>query len=582
MPLRRRENESSISRTVDYAIVRILAEAPTLTEATPELLQRIGETLGFEVGAIWALDRDEEILRYVNSWQAPGVDADEFLELTRTVSFAPGVGLPGRVWATDETVWIRDVTQETNFPRAAAAVEAGLHSAVGFPIRGKAGFLGAIEFFTKEIRKPYPDLTGLMAVAGGHIGQFIERTRAEEEVRRSEALKAAMVESALDALITIDHKGCILEFNPAAEKVFGYAREEVLGQEMAPLVIPPRFRERHRRGLERYLATGEGTILDKRIELTAMRADESEFPIELAITRIGTQDPPMFTGYVRDITDRRRDEEALQFLVKASAALDASLDLDETLNTLARLTVPQLADACMVDLLEQDGAIRRAAYAAADPSWGSVLEELQRHRIDPYGPHPIARVMRTGKVELVPDISEPFRREISETQEYYDALTKWPAKSVLIVPLHVRTNVRGTMALASFSSERTYGADEISLLEDLGRRAGNALDNARLFDERTRMARMLQQSLLPPQLPHVPGAEVAARFQPADPVGEVGGDFYDLFDTGRGAWVVAIGDVAGRGAEAAAITVLARHTIRAASIRDADPAMILKIRSRTA
>jgi len=370
MPLRRRENESSISRTVDYAIVRILAEAPTLTEATPELLQRIGETLGFEVGAIWALDRDEEILRYVNSWQAPGVDADEFLELTRTVSFAPGVGLPGRVWATDETVWIRDVTQETNFPRAAAAVEAGLHSAVGFPIRGKAGFLGAIEFFTKEIRKPYPDLTGLMAVAGGHIGQFIERTRAEEEVRRSEALKAAMVESALDALITIDHKGCILEFNPAAEKVFGYAREEVLGQEMAPLVIPPRFREGHRRGLERSLATGEGTILDKRIELRAMRADESEFPIGLAITRIGTQDPPMFTGYVRDITDRRRDEEALQFLVKASATLDASLDPDETLNTLARLTVPQLAGACMVDLLEQDGAIRRAAYAAADPSWG--------------------------------------------------------------------------------------------------------------------------------------------------------------------------------------------------------------------
>src|SRR5438876_9970924 len=116
MPLRRRENESGISRTVDYAIVRILAEAPTLAEATPELLQRIGEALGFELRAIWVLDREEEILRYVNTWQAPGVDADDFLELSRTIRFAPGVGLPGRVWATGEPAWIEDVTRERNFP----------------------------------------------------------------------------------------------------------------------------------------------------------------------------------------------------------------------------------------------------------------------------------------------------------------------------------------------------------------------------------------------------------------------------------------------------------------------------------
>jgi PAS domain S-box-containing protein len=577
MPLRRRQSESATSRAVDYAIVRILAEAPTLAEATPELLECIGEALGFELGAIWVLDRDEEIMRYVDTWQARGVEAENFLDLTRTISFAPGVGLPGRVWATGEPAIIGDVMREENFPRAAAAGEAGLHSAVGFPIRGKTGFLGVIEFYTTDIRRPSAELIELLTFSGGHIGQFIERMQGEEEVRRSEELKTAMLESALDGVIAIDHKGCILEFNPAAEKTFGYARADVLGEEMANLVVPPRFRDRHRRGLERFLATGESTILDRRIELTATRSDESEFPVELAIARIGTEEPPMFIGYVRDITDRRKKDEALQFLVRASAALDVSLELNETMQTLARLTVPYLADGCMVDLLELDGTIRRAAHAAADASWEPVLEELQRHPIDPSGPHPIARAMTTGQIELVPDVSEPFRREISQTEEYYEALSKWPAKSALIVPIRVRDRILGTMALASFSSERTYGADEISLLEELGRRAGNALENARLFDERTRIARMLQQSLLPPHLPHVPGAEVAARFQPADVVGEVGGDFYDVFDTGSGVWAIAIGDVAGRGPEAAAITVLARHTIRAASIREADPAAILKV-----
>src|SRR5207249_1544449 len=104
---------------------------------------------------------------------------------------------------------------------------------------------------------------------------------------------------------------------PAAERMFGYEREEVIGQDMASLIIPPRLRDRHRRGLERFSATGEGPILGRRIELPGMRADGTEFAAELSITRIGDQEPPMFTGSMRDVTDRRRDEEALQFLVRA-------------------------------------------------------------------------------------------------------------------------------------------------------------------------------------------------------------------------------------------------------------------------
>ena len=139
-----------------------------------------------------------------------------------------------------------------------------------------------------------------------------ERKRAEQELRRSDARKAAILDSALDCIVTIDHEGCITEFNPAAERAFGYRRDQVLGQQLANVIVPPALRERHRQGLARYLATGETRVLGQRIEMTAVRAGGSEFPIELAITRIPLDGPPSFTGYLRDITERKRAEETLR------------------------------------------------------------------------------------------------------------------------------------------------------------------------------------------------------------------------------------------------------------------------------
>ncbi len=134
----------------------------------------------------------------------------------------------------------------------------------------------------------------------------------ERELKRSEARKAAILESALDCIVTIDHEGCITEFNPPAEHTFGYRRNEVLGKHLADVIIPPSLREKHRQGFARYLATGEARVLGKRIEMTAVRADGSEFPVELAIARIPLEGPPSFTGYLRDITERKRAEQALR------------------------------------------------------------------------------------------------------------------------------------------------------------------------------------------------------------------------------------------------------------------------------
>jgi PAS domain S-box-containing protein len=139
-----------------------------------------------------------------------------------------------------------------------------------------------------------------------------DRKRAEEKLRRSEARKAAILESALDCIVTIDHEGCIIEINPAAEHTFGHRQDEVVGKQLTDVIIPPSLREKHRQGFARYLATGEARVLGKRLEMTAVRAGGSEFPVELAVTRIPLEGPPSFTGYLRDITERKRAEHALR------------------------------------------------------------------------------------------------------------------------------------------------------------------------------------------------------------------------------------------------------------------------------
>jgi len=294
------------------AVTRILAESSTLAEATPGILRAVCETLEWQLGGLWAVDPSANVLRLVEMWRASPGDVSAFVDLSRRTAFPPGVGLPGRVWASGMPAWIPDVVEDDNFPRAPIAAQVGLHGAFGFPIRIGSDLFGALEFFSHEIRQPDDELLAMMSAIGSQIGQFIERRRAEQAVRDSEARKTAILETALDCIITMDHQGRVIEFNPAAERTFGYDRAEAMGREVADLIIPPALREAHRRGLAGYLATGEGPVLGRRLELPAVRADGTEFPVELSISRIPTDGPPIFTAYVRDITSRKRDEEALR------------------------------------------------------------------------------------------------------------------------------------------------------------------------------------------------------------------------------------------------------------------------------
>jgi two-component system cell cycle sensor histidine kinase/response regulator CckA len=160
-------------------------------------------------------------------------------------------------------------------------------------------------------KAPYHDEHGNVVGVIGISRDITDRKRTEDALRESEGTKAAILRGALDAIVTMDHEGKVRGWNPAAERIFRYAASEVIGRSLAELIVPPAQRPLHVRGLADFLATGQGPILDKRLEMSAVRADGSEFPAELSVTRIQNSGRPLFTGFVRDVTERKRAEETL-------------------------------------------------------------------------------------------------------------------------------------------------------------------------------------------------------------------------------------------------------------------------------
>ncbi|MBI5106188.1 MAG: PAS domain S-box protein [Solirubrobacterales bacterium] len=311
-------HDAAVLLRTEHEVARVLADTGDEASAYPRLLAAIGASLGWEVGAFWMpAGVDGGALRCVEIWQG----SEPFEQTTRATTLAPGEGLPGRVWDSGRPAWIVDVRDEGNFPRGPSATRAGLRTAFCFPVRGATGVLGAMEFLARERREPDDVLLTTMTSLGGRIGQCVERWRAETRLRESDARKSAILNAAFDCIVTMDADGRVVEVNPAAERTFGYAAGEMVGRELAELIIPPALRAAHREGVERYVATGQGRMVGHPVELPAMRADGSEFPVEIAITRPRLPGQPLFTGFIRDVTERRRDEQALRSLAEEQAAL---------------------------------------------------------------------------------------------------------------------------------------------------------------------------------------------------------------------------------------------------------------------
>ena len=393
-----------------------------------------------------------------------------------------------------------------------------------------------------------------------------------------------MFAAALDAVVVMDSDGNVRDWNPSAEEVFGYSWDEAVGHEVAELIIPPAYRGAHRTAFKRYLETRAPTILDRRLQLSALHRDGHEFPVELTITEMPDVEPPLFAGFIRPVVTRtsgdlenERLQQRLAFLAHAGLTLDVSLDLEETMRRLVGLTVPELAELAIIDLLSPGGSIRGAVAAVgSDPAAAAALEEMRRtHPLDLNGRHPVAQVLRTGNSILLPEMSPEMLHDYAQGEEHFQLMMRLRYRSAIVVPLSARGRLLGALSLLRMQEETPYDQHDRLLAETLARRAGLVLENARLYAATRHIARTLQQSLLPRALAEIPGAHVAGRYRAAAVDQDVGGDFYDVFPIAEGRWGIAIGDVCGKGPEAAALTSLARYTIRA--VADRGPEQVLEL-----
>lgn len=302
---------SSVERrlAVQYAIARAFAEADELDDVSAGLLQNLADALGWQSASLWVLAEDGLTLRCaaIHPTDGPLQPWAEY-----TLGFRPeiGVGLPGRVWASGESFWISDTRKDQNFLRQALARAVGLRHGFAFPIRSRGSVVAVVELFAAEVREVDPEQAELLEAVGHQLGSFIERTESRRAVAHSEARKTAILNAAVDGIVVADSEGRVVDFNPAAEALFGRSRDEVLGRRIADVLVPDDLRPQHEAGLARYLATGESRILGRRVRTWAAHADGSRIPVELTITALQIDDRPMFTAFIRDVTRERQAETA--------------------------------------------------------------------------------------------------------------------------------------------------------------------------------------------------------------------------------------------------------------------------------
>ena len=281
---------------------------------------------------------------------------------------------------------------------------------------------------------------------------------------------------------------------------------------------------------------------------------------------------------IEDMTALKTAELRMRVLAESSRILASSLDYAQTLRNVANLAVPVLADWCAVDLV--DANLRRELVVAAHQDPHKVALAARVRQFEPDDLHPesaTGRVLRTGISELYAEITEEQLEEGARSEEHLRLLRDLQMRSALIVPMRVPARTIGVMTLVTAESRRRLTEDDVELAEQLARRAAVAAENARLHTTLSHVAETLQRSLLPEELPDVPGWELAPLYRPSggEQQIDVGGDFYDVFCS-AGVWLVVIGDVTGKGLDAAALTSLLRHSFRFASRHDPRPAAILR------
>src|SRR3954451_937382 len=440
-------------------------------------------------------------------------------------------------------------------------------------------------------------LRATVVIAGGAIAVLAARRR--EHTARAEAISAqltAALSNLAEAVIVQDDEQQLLYANDAAAETLGYASAEVL------LTTP---REQLVADADYFNEDGS-PLLPEDYPTTRVARGEDPGPVTIRIVKRSTGEERwrvtkargvndsrgrtrLVVSVIEDITDRKRSELAQRLLSRTGEALASSVDYEQTLREIAGLAVPELADWCGVNMPDRSGTIRQVAVVHSDPAKVEFARKLAQqyptHTSDDSGS---AQVLRDGRPQLVPEIPDELLSEAVDDPELLELVRGLGMRSVVMVPMVASSGTpTGVISFVNAESGRVFTEDDLKLCTEIGRRAGLAVENARLYSERSTIARTLQRALLPPALPEIPGFGLATLYRPAGQENWVGGDFYDAYEVNggwvgvggdfydayevNGGWMVVVGDVAGRGAPAASLTAFARHVLRTAAQLHDDP-----------
>jgi PAS domain S-box-containing protein len=292
-----------------YAVTRALAESASLDEATPKILQAVCESLGWQFGALWVVDRDADVLRSVESWRNSSVELAEFEKLSQQPAFKRGEGLPGIVWASGEAEWVKDITVNKDYPRRSIAAEAGLHAALCFPIKFGGQTIGAMEFFSREVRPPDETLLHMMENLGSQLGQFIERKRAEAEREQSEERYRSLAEAMPQLVWATDENGSHFYYNRRWYEYTGLTEEESMGFGFAN-ALHPEDKERTLARWQRAWRDGESYEIEYRF-YSRPRGEYRWFLGRAVPVRDAAGKIRQWVGTCTDIEEQKQIEEQL-------------------------------------------------------------------------------------------------------------------------------------------------------------------------------------------------------------------------------------------------------------------------------
>jgi len=560
-----------------FGLLRGAAEIADTASSIPDVVERVGDLLVPSLADVCVIDvlRGDRVERIGVVCSRPDAAAIE-------------EGLRRRGPATPEQTeavrpLLRERVDEAHL-RANARDEADLRflrslaerSHINVPLRSRGRNVGTLALLaiTRSYAPADLDLAQLIV---GRVGLALDNAGLFAELEAIQVRLTAALDTLAAAVTIQDAHGHLVYADEAAAAAFGYASGAELMRQRPQSIVD---------AYESYLEDGSPLRLE---QLPGRQALEGRTPEPLLVRAIdrrtgderwrmikatGVQvregEPRLAVNVIEDVTEVKRAELGQRFLAEASAVLASALDYEQTLARIADLAVPALADWCSVTMPDGD-RLRGVAVAHADPDKRAFARAYQQRYPTPAdAPTGAAQVLRDGSSQLIGPITDELIERAVPDPEQRAALAGLGLRWVMLVPMIAGRRVIGAISFVTAESGRRLDQADLGLAEELGRRAGTAVENARLYQERSHIAATLQRGLLPDELPAIPGLRLASLYRPAGEENLVGGDFYDAFPTPSG-WMLLVGDVTGRGAEAAALTGQARHTLRTAGTLLGDP-----------